>query len=96
MNKKIYKAVVTVDTGSEEPTIVAEVALPESGMLIRFLERRNDMQCMRIGYEFYESYCVWPGPPLNPEALAFDSVLRMVLQHPLATFGVVPTVTDFM
>ncbi|MFG6728526.1 hypothetical protein ACGY1D_13450 [Burkholderia pseudomallei] len=96
MNKKIYKAVVTIDTGSEQPATVAEVTLPESGILIRFLERRNDMQCMRISYELYEHYCFWPGPPLSMDTSALDSVLRMVLQHPLATFGVVQTETDFL
>lgn len=103
MNKKIYKAVVTIDTGSEEPAIVAEVALPECRPercpeyegLIRFFRHYSDTQCMKIGYKFYSRFCFWFGPPLADESLALGAVVRMVLRHPLATFGLLEVVDDF-
>lgn len=90
MKKKLYKAAATIDTGDAEPTIVAEVALPDCSLLINVLEQLVNKQCMKIGYDLYLiQRNGWPLPPLGTEPHVLDSIIRMVLRHPLTTLSLV-------
>ncbi|MGN8107790.1 hypothetical protein ACTJLB_07350 [Paraburkholderia sp. 22098] len=88
MNKKLYKAVVTVDTGGDKSAIADELRLPsECEELLKIIKKYERKQCMRICRAMFDDYFDFTSKQVEL-ILAFQDVFTLVLDHPLATFGI--------
>ncbi|WP_155644017.1 hypothetical protein [Burkholderia cepacia] len=88
MNKKIYKAVVTIDTGGGKRVIADELRLPkECEKLLDVIRKYERKQCMRISRALFDDYCNFTSKQVEL-ILAFQEVFTLALDNPLATFEI--------